>query len=366
MKKHMLKGIILCLGFIFMFSLAFDCHAAKFMNVTAQVKNKTKVEISWKKKSVAGYEIYRASSNKNGKTGKYKKIATVSGSKTKYIDKKVKYKKYYSYKVKAYKKKNGKNVTKYQGYADVYTGMAKPDWEDCLYADAETTPSSIQLIGYTDGLQPSGFEIYRKTGSSKYKKIKTVKSKKGYFAYVDKTVEKGKKYTYKYRSYRKLNKKKIYSKYSDPVKLTAVNRDAVYTMENFTEERLTKVITVKLTSGEGNGNTYFRCLPDEISYTYHQTPDGDGIYVTLQPVRYSYDNVTWNTFPANGIHLAENQFIYLQFEAVDMDEAFEFTTFNTYHAEIEWYLEYNDREAILCIDFVNSTANIRINGEYYH
>lgn len=52
-------------------------------------KNKTTVEITWKKKSVSGYEIYRAKRNKSGEYTYYQKIATVSGNEKKYTDKTV-------------------------------------------------------------------------------------------------------------------------------------------------------------------------------------------------------------------------------------------------------------------------------------
>ena len=66
-----------------------------------------KVSITWKKVSnAAGYEVYRAQS----KNGKYKKVTTIKKASTvKYTDKKdLKKGKTYYYKVRAYKKVNGK------------------------------------------------------------------------------------------------------------------------------------------------------------------------------------------------------------------------------------------------------------------
>lgn len=75
-----------------------------------------KVKITWAKVSRAsGYEIYRA----NSKNGTYKKIATIKGgTKVQYIDSKsLKKGKIYYYKIRAYKKVNGK--TYYSDFSSV-------------------------------------------------------------------------------------------------------------------------------------------------------------------------------------------------------------------------------------------------------
>lgn len=364
MKRYMMRVIILCFGVLLMLGVTKECQAAKYLDVTAKVKNKTTVELKWKKKSVSGYEIYRATSNKDGDVGAYKKIATVSAKKTKYVDKKAKYKKYYSYKVKAYKKSGSKKTTKFQGDAIAYTGMSKPEWEEYLASDAVTTPISIQLIGYTEGITPSRFVIYRKTGSSGYKKIKTLKGKNGSFVYEDQTVEKGKKYTYKYRTYRTIKGKRLYSKYSSPIKLSAVNKEALYTMQNLTKEGSVKAIIIGLTSGEGNGTTILENNVNYITYHYNK-PDGELEYLDMKVVAYSYDNVTWKTFPEAGVKLVENQTVYIQLERLDGKDI-SFGTTNATSCDIEWWLQYNDKHSILWIDFLNGTAKATVNGEYYH
>ena len=355
-----ISALVLCL----MLSISIECQAAKYMEVTARVKNKTAVELTWNKKSVSGYEIYRAVSNKDGDVGSYKKIATVSGKKTKYVDKKAKYKKYYSYKVTAYKKSGTIKTVKFQGDAMAYTGMAKPEWEECLASDAITTPTSIRLVGYTEGITPSRFEIYRKTGPSGYKKIKTVKGNNGGFVYEDTTVEKGKKYTYKCRTYRTIKGKRLYSKYSSPIKLSAVNKDALYTMQTLTREGKTKTITIGLTSQEGNGETILENDNDYIIYNYITSKDKSD-YLDMTVVSYSYDNVTWNEFPKDGIKLAENQTVYVQLEEINGKE-FNFYTANAKDSNMEWWIKYNDKQAILWLEFLDGTAKATINGEYYH
>lgn len=87
---------------------------------SAKVKN-NKVTLKWKKVSgVSGYEVYRAV----GKTGKYKKVKTLtSASKTTYVNNSLKDGKKYSYKIRAYKKVNGKKV--YSEYSTIKSVTGK-------------------------------------------------------------------------------------------------------------------------------------------------------------------------------------------------------------------------------------------------
>lgn len=82
---------------------------------SAKSKAKKKVYLKWKKNKYAdGYKVYRSTKKKTG----YKCIATLKkASKVSYTDKKVKSKKVYYYKVRAYRK-NGKK-TVYSGYSPV-------------------------------------------------------------------------------------------------------------------------------------------------------------------------------------------------------------------------------------------------------
>ena len=65
------------------------------------------VKLKWKaNKNYDGYVIYRSTK----KNGTYKKIATVSSSKSSYTNKKLKSGKVYYYYMKAYKTVNGKRI----------------------------------------------------------------------------------------------------------------------------------------------------------------------------------------------------------------------------------------------------------------
>ena len=307
------------------------------MDVNAVEKNETTVEISWQKKSVTGYEIYRAKGNNISEFKNYKKIATVSSKTTKYTDKTVKYKNYYSYIVKGYKKSGSKKKYTYVGDDAVYTAQTTLD---LLYEDTCTTANSIRLFGGTEGygLDINGFEIYRKEGSSKYKKIKTIKVKEGrsYFDYTDKKVKKGKTYFYKVRTYRIVNGKKKYSKFSNVIKLRAVNSHPTYTVQNLVKgEGKTKSIVVGLTSNKGNGDILFK---KDNSYNYYN----DSTIYYLVAVKYSLDNVNWIPFPDNGVKISEYQTIYIMFEEENGNEI-DFYSKSVKSSDIEcWPLYEND------------------------
>lgn len=367
--KCTIRVFVLCFAFWMILCLSTEIHAAKYLNVTAEVKSKTTVEIRWSKKSVSSYVIYRSECDSLGNVKGYQKIADVSGKKTKYIDKTVQYKKRYSYKVMAYRELNNKRSYKYEGEAGVVIAVRTPYWDENLYCDGKTTPNSIQLKGFSDGIMADAFEIYRKEGTGKYKKIKTVKAKgRGYryLEYSDKTVTKGKTYSYKIRTYKKLNGKKIYSKYSNVIKLTAVNRDASYTILDYTKTNgKTKSIMVGLMSDEGNGDTLFTSAWDVVSYRYRKKENKNYVYKEIIPVKYSYDNENWNVFPDEGIKIVEHQIVYILLEAADGEE-FDFFSDGISGSQIYWYLYHNNRNSILTVDFINSTAGTEVDGEMYH
>ena len=89
----------------------------------------SKIKLTWDKIEKAdGYVIYRATS----KSGKFKKLATVSASKTSYINTGLTCGKTYYYKLRAYDKQNGKTV--YSKYSAVVS--AKPYLSKSTVVDA--------------------------------------------------------------------------------------------------------------------------------------------------------------------------------------------------------------------------------------
>lgn len=87
----------------------------KITSLKVSQRNKTSVKLSWKKVSGAsGYRVYRYNASKK----KYEKIATIKKASTvKFTDSKLKSKKTYQYKVRAFRSVSGKNI--YGSYSDI-------------------------------------------------------------------------------------------------------------------------------------------------------------------------------------------------------------------------------------------------------
>lgn len=375
-RKQEGRRIFLFAVLLFVFCFSFKSEAAvKSFDLKTTVTSKTRIKLSWKKKSVSGYDIYRAKVDKNGNVGAYKNIATISGKKTSYTDK-VAYKKYYSYKVKGYRKKGGKKVYQYQGESEVYAGVAKTEWTEFFKSDAKVGTDSIELTAYSaDGMAPTGYDIYRsiiKTETSPfgYKKIARVNTK-GALTYEDKSVTAGVTYYYKVRAYKKLNGKTIYGEYSDTVRLSAVNGKGTFQIQSLTEDnQKVKNLTFAITSDANNADVIIdgdtNKVNSSIEYYCRKTEKEDGTSVYLLGTKYSYDNKTWYSFGDREIILKPGKTIYIMFEE-ESGKEFDFHADGMEIAEIDCIsVVYNDLISYLDIDLKSKTAGTRVNGEYYH
>ena len=159
------------------------------------------VKITWDPVSkCSGYRVYRKTEN-----GSYKKIATVKGAtKSTYTDKKAKSGTKYTYKVVAY----SGDYTSYYTEASVYC-LNNPELLSVKSSKSGVTAKWETVKG------ASGYYVYRKEGSGKYKKIATVKGKTKK-SYLDKSAKKGRTYTYKVKAYYS----KTTSAYSNAKKVT--------------------------------------------------------------------------------------------------------------------------------------------------
>ena len=153
--------------------------------------------------SVSGYEVYRATS----KSGTYTKMKTTTS--TSYQNTSLSKTSTYYYKVRAYKTVNGK---KYYGkYSSVIASATTPSTPTITVKSPSTKTVKVTWNKITGA---SGYEIYRKTGSSgTYSRIKTVTSGST-LSYTNSSLTKGKTYYYKVRAYKNVNGKKLYSSYS--------------------------------------------------------------------------------------------------------------------------------------------------------
>ncbi len=195
---------------------AADKAPAKVTSVKASALTDTTAKLSWKKVSGAkGYRIYVY--DKTAK--KYKKLATLSGGKTSYTLKGLKEGTSYKYKVRAYKKANGKTnwgkssaavSVKAKSYTPAkVTGVAATDIEQ----------NSATLI-WSKASNAKGYRIYRyNEESGKYEKFTTVSGADN-TSYRLTWLTEGKTFRYKVRAYSKANGKTYWGKSSDECKFT--------------------------------------------------------------------------------------------------------------------------------------------------
>ncbi len=144
------------------------------------------VKVVWKPVSkCTGYKVYRKTEN-----GSYKRIATIKGAtKSYYTDKKAKSGIKYIYKVVAYS----------GDYTSYYTEASRYYLENPTLSSVKSSKKGVTAKWETVS-GASGYYVYRKEGSGKYKKLTTVKGGTKY-SYLDKSAKKGKTYTYKVKAY---------------------------------------------------------------------------------------------------------------------------------------------------------------------
>jgi len=164
----------------------------------------SKIGLSWNKVTGAtGYQIKRATK----KSGDYTSIRKTT--KTSFENTKIKLRKIYYYKIRAYIKKNDK--TYYGPYSTILkarTAIATP--KDVALSDA----ASGLKVSWYNWTNADGYAVFRSTSSSgTFSKIGEPTKN----SYTDTSVEEGAKYYYKVRSYITLNGVKYYSGYSKAV-----------------------------------------------------------------------------------------------------------------------------------------------------
>ena len=187
---------------------------------TFKIKNYKTIELSWGRKSVDGYKIYR----KTG-TGKYTCIQTIKDKSTvSFKDTTVKPKNTYTYRIRGYVSVNGKNY--YSKYTSVNTAelkMAKPQLKKAYVSGGK----KIKVTWKRDS-KADGYYIYRATSKKgTYKKVKTITKNKT-VSWSDTSIKTGKTYYYKIRSFVKASTGTKSSSYSNVFSVkTALKTPAV-------------------------------------------------------------------------------------------------------------------------------------------
>lgn len=149
---------------------------------------KSGVKLTWKKVTGAqGYRLYRETAD-----GDKTLLKTVKNTVTTYTDKKVEGQngKTYTYTVQPY-------AAEWDGPTE---GVSITRLTGVTLKKASKSGSNIKLT-WSRNSKAKGYQIYRKTGSGSWVKFKTI-TKNSTLTYTDKTVKRGKKYTYKIRAYK--------------------------------------------------------------------------------------------------------------------------------------------------------------------
>lgn len=167
--------------------------------VSAKSVNYKTIEISWTMSE--GAEKYMVYRRKAG-SGAYAQIAETDGSVLKYTDKKAALGQKYDYAVQAVSAKGRSEMSQSVSKAAV---PAAPKMT--VKASKSGVKISWKKVKISAKKYAKSYQIYRKKGNGKWKKLKTVKSSK--LSYVDKKAKKGTTYYYRVRAVVKQGSKTI-------------------------------------------------------------------------------------------------------------------------------------------------------------
>lgn len=162
-------------------------------------------KLTWKKIADAkGYKVYQY----NSTSKKYKKIATLSASKTSYTVNKLNAGTNYTFKVTSYKVENGKDVTKKSEVVKTATKPAKVT----INKVAKKSAKSIKITWKKT--KATGYEVWMKSSKNgDYKLVKTI-TKSSTTSYTKSNLAKNKTYTFKIRAYKNVGDQTLYGAYS--------------------------------------------------------------------------------------------------------------------------------------------------------
>lgn len=176
-------------------------------SVKVSKKSYNSVSVRWAKVAgVTGYVVYRY----DAKTGKYVQVKKLAGAgAVSYTNTGLKTGTKYTYRIKAYNEKNGRIA--YSNYSEgqaVTPTLSKPTLTKAAAGKRNITIKWKKVAG------ANGYKVYRATRKNgKYKPVKTIK-KGSTVSYKNKKLKKGKKYYYKIKAYRVVDKKNVYSSFS--------------------------------------------------------------------------------------------------------------------------------------------------------
>lgn len=180
----------------------------KVKDLRAETNSASSISLSWT--SVYGadaYDVYASADS-----GKFKKLASVSGSKSSVKLKKLKTGASYAFKIKTVKKLSGVSV--YSSNSKKAYATTKPGKVKNFKAQKASNGNITLTWNHVNGA--AKYQIYMLNGN-KYKRVKTVSSPKTKTKI--KNLSANKQYKFKIRAYKKYNGFKYYGKYSSKVKV---------------------------------------------------------------------------------------------------------------------------------------------------
>ena len=177
------------------------------LGFTGNNKGFQKINLSWNNLRYAdGYLLYKL----DNKTGEYKEIANFK--ETGYEDTQAIVGSTYQYKIIPFIRISNKADGVILGNESIV--QTKSELEKAKGLKVKKQGKKYLKIKWNRNKNFSGYVVYRKEGKSKkFKIIKTITSNKK-TTYIDRKVKRNKKYYYKIRGFRTVDKKKIYGKYS--------------------------------------------------------------------------------------------------------------------------------------------------------
>lgn len=236
---------------------------------TFKITNYRTISLSWKKKSVDGYKIYR----KTG-TGKYSCIQTIKGNKTvSFKDTSVKPSNTYTYRIRGYVTVNGKNYySAYTGVKKAELKMAKPQLKT-----AKVSGGSKVKVTWKRDSKADGYYIYRAASKKgTYKKVKTITKNKT-VSWSDTNIRTGKTYYYKIRSY---------------VKASSGTKSSGYSAALSVKTALSKPTVTSLTASGGKVKLKWNKDKNAAGYKIYRASSKNGTYKAVKTIKKN-STVAW-------------------------------------------------------------------------
>lgn len=335
---------------------------ASVLDVSVQTKSQTELHLSWNGKKTTGYKVYRAIVKKNGKMGKYRLIATVSGSASAYKDAKLKKNREYHYMVNGYR--NGKKV--YSGTASGFTGVTCAFAENQNIDTAYSTKSITLYAVSEEGIRPAGYEIYRREkGANKFNRLARISKKSRSLKYVDKEVRAGACYEYKIRAFYKRGSKKYYSNFTDVRTMSAVRKVGKYDVNIIEDTRCApNEMILQITAKTHNGTLQLGSFA-EVTI---EDKTGTEFFDTLQVIAYKKnedDFVMYNKKDGELPLLNEGETMSIWVRLYESKNVPVIEAVRTFSVEMAG-VKYNNLYSIFEGNLVTGSASAFVDKEYYH